>query len=151
MTKPSWFVLHVDGGNDRLLRCTSEAFDAVNLHIDLSEKAPLDDVQSSSISSDHGRYTPEGAQRHADGNVPRATQAVNDLQSEHGDTERYLRKLGRAVQDVIGESQAPLYLAMGESRATIFEMVGGVEVAAVMKPHPRAADLWRESRALRPR
>ena len=149
MTKPSWFVLHVDGGHDRLLRCTTEAFDAVNLQITLTENDPLDDMQTNDISSDHERYAPEGTQRHADGKVPRATQTVNDLLTENGDTERYLRKLGRAVQDVIGESEAPLYLAMGESRATMFEMLGGVRVAAVMQPHPRAADLWRESRALR--
>jgi hypothetical protein len=145
MTTPAWFILHVDGAHDRLLRCTNKGYDTVNLRISLEEPPSLDDLQASDISD---RFAPDGEQRHADGHTPEATHTANDMATEGDLTERYLRMLGDSVQDLIGDNDAPVHLAMPEGRATMFEMVGGVEVAGVLTPHARAADLWQESRLL---
>jgi hypothetical protein len=131
----TWYVLAADGETERLMKCTADGHEALALRPTDPPIEPLD--------HDGPRMAPSDATNHVDDSAPRATRVVNDLHTEWGDTESYLRRLGESVSEALQpHDDGPLYLAMDEDRAALFETVGKQPVAGLVEPHSTERDLW---------
>lgn len=147
MARPNWFVLTVDDDEDILLRCTPDDWTKVPMRpADPRAGRPLDRAQTND-ARDAVRFAPTGTAAPVTDKDPRATHVVNDLATEDAATQQHLRRLGHAVQEAMAPfDDAPLYVAMGPSRAALFEAVGRVPVAGQLEPQLRSRDLWRVSK-----
>lgn len=137
----TWYVLAADGETERLMKCTPKGHEALPLR-------PANDPGDGPDTSGP-RFAPADNAREVPGSVPRATRTVNDLPTVDDPTERYLSRLGHAVGEAMAaHDEGPLYLAMDESRAALFETVGEQPVAGLVEPHATPRDLWELTRRL---